>query len=234
MTMAAANTTARVLTMNTPFIRLATLVLASVCTIFWLSVAHQSVADAIPLAKGVHLARWTTLAFLLAVLPALVLATCNVAVRVALVLAAVAAVICGAVFLVYLPAPVLTSSVVWLSALFFVVLGATYALFGLPIPTRPEQTFEQAQMRLAVLYVSGLATVLWLSSFAPIIQYAGRGGGFEVIPAFLATPPFMIVVVPLLVIGLRGKEPRYPELLGGVTFLTFVTTAIFGVPQLIG
>ena len=34
---------------------------AIACAIFWLLVARESVADAIPLAKGLHLARWTTL-----------------------------------------------------------------------------------------------------------------------------------------------------------------------------
>ena len=221
--------------MNVSLTRFAVALLAGACAIFWLLVARESVADAIPLAKGMHLARWITVVLLLAVLPALVLAICNVAMRVALALAVLAAMIYGTVFLAYLPAP--TGAVTWLSALLFVILGGTYALFGLPAAPAAEKTFEQAQLRLAVLYVSGLATVLWLSSFVPIIQFAsvqraGRDGGFEIIPAFLATIPFVIVVIPLLVIGLRGKDLRAPELLGGATFMTFITCGIFGVPQL--
>lgn len=216
--------------MNVSLTRFAVVLLSGAGAIFWLLVARESVADAIPLAKGVHLARWITVVLLLAVLPALVLAICNVAMRAALALAVLAAMIYGAVFLAYLPAP--TSTVTWLSASLLVILGGTYALFGLTAAPAAEKTFDEAQLRLAVLYVSGLATVLWLSSFAPIIQYAGRGGGFEIIPAFLATIPFVIVVVPLLVIGLRGKDSRAPELLGGATFMTFVICGIFGVPQL--
>lgn len=219
--------------MNTLHIRLAVLVLAVACTIFWLAVARQSVADAIPLAKGVRLGLWTTLVFLFAVSPALILAVCNVALRVALALAVLGALVYGAVFVAYLPVPAMPGSVTWLTALLVVVLGGTYALFGLPFAAEPEATFEQSQLRLATLYVAAVATVVWLTSFVPAIQYAGRGKGFEVIPAMLATLVYVPFVIPLLVIGLHGGESRYPDLRWGVLFVTLVTSGIFGVPQLI-
>lgn len=219
--------------MAPPVVRLAVLVLAITCTIFWLLVARESVADAIPLAKGVRLGLWTTLVFLLAVLPALVLAICNVALRVALALAALGALIYGAVLLAYFPFPAPTGPMAWLTALLFALLGGTCALFGSPFPDKPEESFKSAELRLATLFVAGVATVLWISSFAPIIQYAGRGGGFEVIPAMLATAVYVPFVIPLLVIGLVGRPSRYPELRWGIVWVTLVFAAIIGVPQMI-
>ena len=103
-------------------------------------------------------------------------------------------------------------AVTWLSALLFVMLGGTYALFGMPTEPTAEQTFEQAQLRLAVLYVAGLgdgAVALELRADHPV---AGRGGGFDVIPAFFATlSVHRSSCIPLLVIGLRGTEPRIPN-----------------------
>ena len=61
--------------------------------LFWVAVARASVADALPLAKGVRLGLYTTLTFLLLVWPGLILAICNFATRIALVLVGLAAAI---------------------------------------------------------------------------------------------------------------------------------------------
>lgn len=219
--------------MNTPLIRLATLAIAIACTIFWLAVARASVADVIPLAKGVPLARWITLVFLLAVWPALILAICNAALRVAFALAVVGALIYGAVFLVYLPVPAPTGPVLWLSALLIAILGGTYALFGSPLAARPEQTVGQNDLRIATLYVAGVATVVWLTSFEPMIRLGNRGDGFEVIPAFFGTIIYVPFVIPLLVMGLHGAKSRNPDLRWSVVWVTLIASGILGVPQLI-
>ena len=74
-------------------LRVTVLLAAGVCAMFWFVTARASIADALPLAKGMRFGLWTTLVLLLAVLPALVLAICNVAVRRAAALAALAAAI---------------------------------------------------------------------------------------------------------------------------------------------
>ncbi len=197
----------------------------------WFFLARASIADALPLAQDVRLGLWTTLVCLFAVLPALVLAVCNVALRTAAALAALAAAIYAAIVLLYVPAPpgraVLVPVIVY--ALWLLGLLAFRALGN------HDRTvaFKQAELRLATLFVAGIGTVLWLSSFAPVIQYAGRGGGFEVIPAMLATLAYIPIVIPQFVLGLIGREPRYPELRWGVLWVTLVTTALFGVPQMI-
>ena len=230
MTMAAADTNAQSVPLSA--LRVAVLLVASVCAMLWFVAARASVADALPLAKGVRLGMWTMLVFLLAVWPALILAICNVAIRLAAVLAGTAAAATLYMFVAYQPAPSGTELLTFGALLALIVLAlATFWIFA---DHAPEKTFEQAQLRLFVLYVSGTATTLWLSCVVPLIYYTGRGSGFAVIAAFIATIPFVIVVIPLMLIGLRGKDSRHPDLLGGVTFLTLVTCLIFGVPQLLG
>ncbi|HKS60123.1 MAG TPA: hypothetical protein VJT13_00390 [Xanthobacteraceae bacterium] len=211
-------------------LRFAALAIAGACAIVWFFVARASVADALPLAKGLRLGLWTTLVFLLAVLPALVLAVCSVALRTAVGLAALATAIYAAIVILYVPMPAghavlapATLYAMWLLALI------AFWIFGDHAQTVP---FRQGELRLATLYVAGVGTVLWLSSFAPIIQYAGRGDGFEVIPAMLATVLYVPFVIPQFVLGLIGREPRHPELRWGVLWVALVTTAIFGVPQM--
>lgn len=217
-------------------LRLTALVVASACALVWLFVARASVADALPLAKGVRLGLWTTLVFLFAALPALVLAMCNVALRTAVAFAALAAAIFAAILVLYVPVPLAvmpSANAVRTSATLYVMwlIGlVAFRIFG-----DHEQTvsFKQAELRLATLYVAGVGTVLWISSFAPIIQYAGRGGGFEVIPAMLATLIYVPFVLPQFVLGLIGRESRYPELRWGVVWVTLITAGIFGVPQMV-
>ena len=67
-----------------PLLRFVALAVGSAAILFWLVVARASVADALPLAKGVRLGLYTTLTLLLLVWPGLILAICNFAIRIAL------------------------------------------------------------------------------------------------------------------------------------------------------
>ena len=69
-----------------PLLRFVALAVGSAAILFWLVVARASVADALPLAKGVRLGLYTTLTLLLLVWPGLILAICNFTIRIALVL----------------------------------------------------------------------------------------------------------------------------------------------------
>lgn len=216
--------------MNVP-LRFLALAIAGVCAIVWLYVARASVADALPLAQGVRLGLWTTLVFLLAALPALVLAACNVALRTAAALAALAALVYAVIAVRYVPLP--PGSALQVPAAFYAMWLTVLLAFWIAGGHAQTVPFRQAELRLATLYVAGVATVLWISSFAPIVQYAGRGGGFEIIPAMLATAIYIPFVIPQFVLGLVGRESRYPELRWGVVWVTLVAAAIFGVPQMI-
>jgi hypothetical protein len=212
-------------------LRVAVLLVAGVCAVFWFVTARASVADALPLAKGVRLGLWTTLVFLLAVWPALMLAICNVAVRRAAALAALAASIYLYMSLTYFPSLTGRGPLTFaeLFPLLLLVLLITSWIYG---DRAGEAKFAQAKLRLAVLCVAGLGTVLWLSSFVPIMRAGPGSSGFEAIPAFYGTILFLVIVLPLLVIGLRGTEQRNPT---GVRLLlgtVLAASALFGLPQL--
>jgi hypothetical protein len=216
-----------------PFLRFLALVLGGAAILFWLVVAHASVADALPLAKDVRLGLYTTLAFLLLAWPGLILAICNVAIRRALALTALAAAIDAAIYAAYLP-PLTGPLQLQFAALIAVLLG-TFWTFGRPgASDGPE--FEQVKLRLAVLYGAGLGTALWLSSFAVAIEVwaRGRGDGFELIPAFYGTIFWLAIVLPLMVIGLGGTERRSPTLVRFLLGLTLASSVLFGLPQLFG
>ena len=69
------------------------------------------------------------------------------------------------------------------------------------------------KLRLPVLYVAGLGTTLWLSSFAVAIDVwaRGYGDGFELIPAFYATIFWLTVVLPLTVDRTARHRAAQPE-----------------------
>jgi len=217
-----------------PLLRFVALAVGSAAILFWLVVARASVADALPLAKGVRLGLYTTLTLLLLVWPGLILAICNFAIRIALVLVGLAAAIYAAIHLAYLPRPSGPVSLL-LAALLVVMLGTSW-LFGRDREPAVEPDFEHVKLRLIVLYVAGLGTTLWLSSFAVAIDVwaRGYGDGFELIPAFYATIFWLTIVLPLTAIGLSGTERRSPNLVRFLMGLTLAASALFGVPQLFG
>lgn len=212
-------------------LRVAVLLVAGVCAMAWFVAAHASIADTLPL-KGIRLGLWTTLVFLLAVWPALVLAICNVALRVAAALAAFGAVAYVYVFTAYLPPPSGTGLLTF--AALFTLLVLVCAIFGIFGDHPAEAAFAQARLRLGALYVAGMGTVLWFSSFEPVIRLAGdpRAKGFHVIPAFYGTIFFLVFVLPLLVIGLRGTERRNPAGVRLLLATILAASTLFGVPQL--
>ena len=65
--------------------------------------------------------------------------------------------------------------------------------------TRSERHFQ-----IAILSVCGLATLAWLATFIPIIRAGSRADGFEMIPAFFATPIWAVLVLPAMVLGIAG------------------------------
>jgi hypothetical protein len=211
-------------------LRFAVFIVAGACTLFWFIVARQSAADAIPLAHGARLALWTTLTVLLLVWPALILAICNVLLRLALALAVLGAAIYGTVFLIYLPMP--SGPVPLLAAALVAVLAGTFWMFGTPLTPAAEASFETAKLRLAALYAAGLGTALWFSSFVPVMHADPRSDGFEAIPAFYGTIFFLVFVLPLLVMGLRGTVQRQQNAVKMLLGTVIVCTVLFGVPQL--
>jgi hypothetical protein len=225
-----ADTDTRVSPQAQPLWRFLVLVLGGAAALFWILVAYLSVADALPLARGIRLGLYSTLVFLGLVWPALILAICNTAVRPALLLVGLAAAAYGAIYAAYLPRP--SGPVPLLFAALLVVLLGTFWMFGRD--GEPERTFEHAKSRLVALYGAGLGTVTWLSSFAyPIEVWSrGRGDGFEVIPAFYGTIFYLALVLPLTVIGLTGTEQRHATATRALLVLTIAVTAIFGLPQL--
>ena len=216
-----------------PLLRFVALVLGGAAILFWLVVAHASVADALPLAQGARLGLYTTLTFLLLAWPGLILAICNVAIRLALALTVLAAAIDAIIWAVWLP-PLTGTVQLQLAALIAILLG-TFWMFGRH-GASDAPGFEQVKLRLAVLYAAGLGTALWLSGFAVAIEVwaRGRGDGFELIPAFYATIFWLAVVLPLMVIGLGGTERKSPILVQLLLGMTLATSALFGVPQLFG
>jgi hypothetical protein len=213
-------------------LRFLVFVAGGAAALFWILIAYASVTDALPVAKGVRVALHATLVFLLLVWPGLILAICNVATGIAITLVGAAAAIYAAMYLAYLPKP--SGTIPLLLAALLVVLFGTFWMFGRNGGSAVEPAFEQATSRLVVLYGAGLGTVLWLSSFVPVIEVAGkgRGDGFEVIPAFCGTIFYFVFVLPLLVIGLRGTEQRHAPAVRALLVLTFAVTLIFGAPQL--
>lgn len=211
-------------------LRFAIFIAVGACALFWIIVARQSAADTIPLAHGTRLGLWTTLTFLLLVWPALVLAICNIRLRAALALAVLAAAIYGTVFLIYLPMP--SGPVSLLAAALVVILAGTFWMFDAPPLPAAETSPAPSRLRLAALYAAGLGTVLWLSSFVPIMHASPGSDGFEALPAFYGTIFFFVFVLPLIVMGLRNtvrcRQIGVKMLLGTVLFCT----VLFGVPQL--
>ena len=202
--------------------------------LFWLPVAYLSVVDALPLAKGVRLGLYSTLVFLGLVWPGLILAVCNFAIRIALVLVGLAAAIYAAIYLAWLPRPSGTVPLL-LVALLVIMLG-TFWLFGRDGEPGAEPDFEHVKSRLAALYAAGLGAALWLSSFAyPIeIWSRGYGDGFEVMPPVFGTIFYLAVVLPLTTIGLTGTERSHPIATPALVGLTLAASMIFGLPQLFG
>jgi len=217
-----------------PLLRFLALAVGGAAVLFWVAVARASAGDVLPLARGVRLGFYTTLTFLLLVWPGLILAICNFATRIALVLVRLAAAIYAAICLASLPRP--TGTVPLLLAALLVVTLGTFWLFGRDSEPAAEPDFEHVKSHLVALYVAGLGTALWLSGFTYAIEVwsRGRGDGFEMIPAFYGTIFYLAVVLPLTMIGINGSERRHPIATRALLVLTLAVSMIFGLPQLFG
>jgi hypothetical protein len=207
-------------------LRFLAFVLGFGAVIFWLLVARESIVGTV--ARGVPLAFYATLVFLLLVWPGIILTICNVMIRPALALIGAAAAIYAAIAFATMPKP--TGTVPLLGAALVAILMGTWWLFGRGDETA-ETALDDARRRVVVLYAAGLGTVLWLSSFVPAMRTV-RGDGFEAIPAFYATIFFLAIVLPLMIIGLIGAERRQEIATQALLVLTLAISAIFGVPQL--
>jgi hypothetical protein len=207
-------------------LRFLAFVLGFGAVIFWLLVARENIIGSV--APDVRLGLQTTLVLLLLIWPGTILAICNVMIRPALALIGAGAAIYAAIAFVHMPKP--TGPVPLLVAALIAILMGTWWLFGRGGEVT-EGKFEDARRRLAVLYAAGLGTVLWLTSFVPIMTTV-RGSGFEAIPAFYGTIFFLAVVLPLMIIGLTGAQHRRATATQALLVLTLVVTAIFGAPQI--
>ena len=126
--------------MSVGLLRFAILLAVGFLAIFWIYVAGASVADALPLAKGVRLGLYGMLVLMALVSPALAFAASNTLLNLAAVLAGTAVAISVFTFAVYMPKPSIT--VLLLSAALLVTLFGTYFLFG-RTSASPERPFER-------------------------------------------------------------------------------------------
>jgi hypothetical protein len=91
-----------------------------------------------------------------------------------------------------------------------------------------------ALLRLAMFCAAALGTALWLASFMPVIEHWNnkQADGFQMIPAFYGTIFFAAVVLPLLVMALRGSHRRRPNTALTLMIVVLVVSALFGLPLL--
>ena len=64
------------------------------------------------------------------------------------------------------------------------------------------------EFRIAVLFAVGIATAFWLASFIPVIGYWNNlySDGAEWRAAYVATPIFLLFVLPALLLGIVGRR----------------------------
>ena len=65
---------------------------------------------------------------------------------------------------------------------------------------------SERHARIALLLAVAAATVLWGISFVPAIRLWGyaQSSGLQWVPAFIATPIYLVLVVPALVLAIIG------------------------------
>jgi cation transport ATPase len=92
-----------------------------------------------------------------------------------------------------------------------------------PLPASAEDRF----LRAVIVVAAAIGTLLWLASFIPVLRVTDplSADGMQWIAAFLATPIYVVFVLPALILGIAGGRGGLN--VGAVLLLLGVILAAF-------
>ncbi|MBM3527956.1 MAG: hypothetical protein FJX62_07675 [Alphaproteobacteria bacterium] len=207
--------------------------IAAIEATVWAPFAGAAAAEAFAGRSGGVTALVLTVAFAGLTLPALVLVICNWRNDRAAILAGIA-------LPIYAYAPFAlgakaTGPIFWLAILLAALVLGCAKLWNSGPPKQesaPAPTWDDVMPRFVLLLAAGFATMFWFFAFIPAIKHTVRrtGDGFEIIPAFYGTIMFLIFVVPVIVVGVRGAAKKSPELQFALAAMVLLLMGMVGVP----
>jgi len=86
---------------------------------------------------------------------------------------------------------------------------------------------DNAGLRIAVLAAAGALTAGWLITFDPVIRHWNNlaADGLQWVPAFFATPIWLVLVAPAIGLGIFGGRRALG--VAGLLLLAAAATAVF-------